>query len=168
MIIFSSRKLEQAIAQDSLPNWEKAKYAILPAIISMLLIGPTYIVRPLYGAKPPFLNSIITFLFNVVAAFIIFYGIRKCFRTNEETDRKEFLARYAILSVPVLIKFLLIFIPITFVLIIIIDAMSGTNQETFKGFPVSISILSTLLVYLYYCLLNRSFARLRELIHQDS
>ena len=166
MIIFSSKKLERAIAHDRLPNWERAKYIILPTIIMMLAPGPIYIARPIYGVKAPFLNSIFSFVCTIIGAFVTFYGIKRCFRTNEVTDKKDFLARFTILNVPIMFKFIAILIPITFISMAIWASLRSNYPSIFKRAPVSLSIIGPFVIYLYYSLLNRSFSRLRELIQQ--
>ena len=158
MIIFSSKKLEHALANDSLSGWNKVKYIILPVLI-MSLFSPPYIVSPIYGEHPPMLNGLIGFICLIFNLIITYRGIKKCFETNQQTDAKLFFERFFILSVPVLMKFLVIIVPLTIVPSVVAYYLKDSFPVFYKRLPIVFSILIPLTSWIYYHLISRSIER---------
>ena len=166
MILLSSGKLERAIAKKILSNWEKTKYIILPIILTTLFYGPFYIIRPNYGVKPPLINSLFTFFFCIISTFIVYSGIKKCFKTNESTDKEFFIERFMILLIPIMFKLILFFVPFILILVVIVGSMREHLPIVFKRFPIILSAFCPIMYYIQYYLLNRSFVRLGNLLEK--
>ncbi|MDD5556109.1 MAG: hypothetical protein PHN82_02540 [bacterium] len=166
MIIFSSRKLEKAIAEDELSNWKKAKYVILPAVLAILAGGPIYFITPTYGEKAPALNFFLHMVFNILGAYVTYYGIKKCFRTNEIIDGNNFLERFVILLIPVAVKLIIILLPFALIYYGIASSFRDSHPIFFKRSPIILYALRPIFIYIYYSLLNHSFIRLKGLISQ--
>ncbi len=167
MIIGSSRKLEQALAGDELNAWTKIKYLIIPAILATLS-GPFYVIRPVYGQKAPALNSLFTLIFAIVMSYLTYWGIRKCFRENCQIDEKMFFERFAILSVPVLVRLIAVFTPLT---IIFMTLLYGFIKHRFPDsldrVSIGVAALGPIITYVMYQMLSASFRRLGELIRTE-
>ena len=166
MIILSSRKLEQALASNGLSPWDKVKYIILPVVV-MGLFPAFYIFRPIYGKYPPILNSLIGIIFMIISAFLTYKGIKKCFKTNQNADAKNFFERFTILSVPVCMKFILVLFPLTVALVFIMIPLKDSFPEFYKRFPIIFTASSPFLTWIYYHLLTCSIKRHGELVHTD-
>jgi len=163
MILFSSRKLEKALAEGNLSNWVKTKYIIVPAVIMSLFSLP-YIFQPIYGERIPLLNSFFNFIFVITGAFITYFGIKKCFQTNETFDRRNFFKRFFVLSVPVLMKLIIIVFPLTIIAGICAYRLRVIHPTIYKRFPIALSLLGPVITYIYYRLINASLIRLTNLI----
>jgi len=163
MILFSSKKLEKVAAQGILTSWEKTKYLVF-IIILFSLSGPIYLVSPHYGSQLPKWNLCLSVITWFAFLFITFRGIKKCFKTNQGIDEQNFIIRFIILFVPVMVKFLLIFLSAS----LIIGWFIGfnTNPALINYSNIVLPIARPILAYLFYFLLNRSFIRLGVCIHQ--
>ena len=167
MIIWSSKKLEQALAKGELDSWTKVKYLIIPAILATLS-GPFYIIRPIYGQKAPSLNSLFTFIFAIVMSYLTYWGIRKCFRENCQIDEKIFFERFAVLSVPVLVRLIAIFTPVTIILMTILYGfMKNRFPDSLDRVSIGITAFGPIITYVMYQMLSTSFHRLGELIGKE-
>lgn len=164
MIILSSRKLEQALANDSLSGWTKVKYIILPALI-VSLFPPPYIFRPIHGQHPPMLNALIGLFFVIINIVVTYKGIKKCFEIHQKTDAQNFFERFFILSIPVFIKFMLIFLILSIGLVVGMHSMKESFPVLYKRYPILFSISLPFITWLYYHLLSGSIRRLGALMH---
>ncbi len=168
MILFSSRKLEIAIAEGKLPSWQKAKYIIIPTVLSGPFAWSSYVIRPIFGKKPPTLNTLISIFISILTMFIIYYGIKSCFKVNQKIDDQNFIERFCILLLPVLFKLIVIFLPISMILTGIAYAITRHDPLLSQRVPILFSVFGPLFILIYYSLLKRSFKRLGELIKIES
>ena len=164
MILFSSRKLEIAIAENKLTNWQKAKYLLIPAVLSGPFIASSYFISPIFGKKAPTLNMLISILIAIITMFIIYYGIKSCFKVNQIIDDQNFIERFCILSLPVLFKLVIIFAPLSMILTGIAYAITKHDPILSKRVPIIFSVFSPLFSLIYYSLIKCSFKRLGELV----
>ena len=168
MIIWSSRKLEHALAKGELDDWTKVKYLIIPTILATLS-GPFYIIRPIYGQKAPALNSLFTFIFAIVMSYLTYWGIRKCFRENCQIDEKMFFERFAVLSFPVLVRLITIFTPVTIILMIILYGfLKNRFPDSLDRASIAASALGPIITYMMYQMLSSSFRRLGDIIRTEN
>ena len=167
MIIWSSRKLEHALAKGELDAWAKVKYLIIPAILATLS-GPFYVIRPIYGKKAPALNSLFTLIVAIVMSYLTYWGIRKCFRENCKIDEKTFFERYAVLSVPVVVRLIAIFTPTTIIFgTILYGFIKNHFPDSLDRVSIGISALGPIITIVMYQMLSASFRRLGELIETE-
>jgi hypothetical protein len=170
VILLSSRNLELAFVRDELTKWDKVKYIILMAVLSALLSGPFYWIRPLYGTKMPALNMLVSFACSVLSAYIAYWGIKKCFQINEGGDGRSFFQRFACLTVPVMFQVMLLAIPALIGLamglgfVVTVIQMIDPEFQRQRITPYALYLLGPALAFLYYHLLKRSFLRLGELM----
>ncbi len=165
MIVWSSRKLEDALAQNQLDSWTKAKYLIVPAIIGTLLGGPIYLIRPVYGEKAPVQDSLWILFFSIITAFLTYYGIKKFYKTNKELDDSGFFERMVILSLPIFLKILIISIVLSISLI-----RAALLMQIPQWFPrpgILVSILTPIMTFVFYRLLNNSLSRFGRLLNGE-
>lgn len=159
MILFSQSKVEKMLASGSFSEWEKAKYFLVAPIITALLGGPVFLIKPRYGIQPPPINSLATLAGGILVAIATYLGIRHLYRTNELIDGKNFIERCAVLSVPVFIKFTVISVPGFFVILLIATALTRNAPEQRDSIPVLLNIVFPLLMVWYYAVLNKSLRR---------
>ena len=162
MIVWSSKKLERALARGEITAWGKVKYLILPAVMSVLF-GPFYVIRPLFGERPPALNSFFSFVFAVLAAYLTYWGIKRCFRQNEQIDGKVFFERFVVLVVPPAICVIAIVVPTSVALLMLAVALREQIPFLFRRAPVLIAALGPLGTYALYSMARNSFRRFGEL-----
>lgn len=164
MILLPARKIEAALAAGTLDPWAKVKYLILPAVLGSLT-GPFFIIRPLYGERRPQLDSLGLFVCSILTAYLTYWGIKRCFRTNRSIDGKAFFERFAVLLVPVMIKVMLAIIPLG--LAVVFGAIALQTQAPYNlkpAFSIFSSALGPLTTFAIYVLLNNSFVRLGNII----
>ena len=90
---------------------------------------------------------------------VLYYGIRKAYRYNQNIDNKSFIERYAVLSVPVFIKFICIALPIQALTMIILHLLSN-HYVRMHVFSSCFQQLYTPLFYiLFFHLIAKSFKR---------
>lgn len=165
MILWSSQKLEEALARGELSSWTKVKYLILPAILSSLS-WPFYLISPSYGNKPPIFNRLIMLVFSVLTAYITYRGIKSCFQTNEGIDGKLFFERFAVLFVPSFVRIMVA----TFLGSILLLAIIGHNRERFpflfQGVSIIFAAFGPIITYALYAMIRNSFQRLGKLLER--
>ena len=157
MILFSSHRLERALVENSLSSWEKAKYIIL-IIIFYSCSGPFYVITPSFGPRPPVGNSLVNFVSIILTIIFTFFGAKKCFLTNKAKDDANFIERFAVLSIPVAIKVFTISAIIIFIGSFLIDKCE--SFPCYNSITYIVDLMSPVITYIYYLLLNNSFKRL--------
>jgi len=162
MILWSSRKLEQALVGGRLDPWTKVKYLLVPIILGALA-GPIYIFRPVYGQRPPLINSLFSFIFAVLSAFIAYWGIKICFSINNKIDGNRFFERLAVLTVPVLIKVAVFFFFFSFILVVVFSYLKVRAPILFQWTHIIISVLGPIVTYTMYSMIRNSFERFGRL-----
>jgi hypothetical protein len=101
----------------------------------------------------------------VVSVIIIVYGIKKCFKINEAIDHQNFIERFAILSVPVSVKILIVGVPSSLVLIwLMFGFLSRNHPNLYQFVPAFFYIIGPIVAYIYYFFLRRSFVRFGQLM----
>lgn len=160
-MILKSKKVEYALANNKFSEWEKVKYLLLPMVVTALFGGPAYILKPRYGNIPSTADSMASIIGAAIVAAVTYWGLRRLYQTNGKIDGKEFILRYTILSLPVSIKFILIFTPCFAILIFSLPVIADLlNDPSIKHqgmlyFHIAIPLLVTW----YFNLLNKSFKR---------
>ncbi len=162
MILFSSNKLQKALADDSLDSWDKAKYIIF--VIAMYTIyGPFYWFMPSFGEKKPMLFQLASFASYLFTILITIYGAKRCFKTNKIGDGKDFVERFDVLFVPMTFEILplaLLLLAITFYLAEYV--VPYKDEETKRTVVLYCMLLcAPILTWLFYTLLDRDFERIR-------
>jgi hypothetical protein len=166
VILWSSRKLEQALAKGQLDSWTKVKYLIVPMVIGALS-GPFFLFRPVYGQKPPAINNLFSFVFAVIAAFIAYWGIKTCFKINNNIDGKDFFERLAVLTLPILIRIISFYIPSIIILSAIIGNLKDRVPIMFQRAPIIYSAFGPIITYMMYSMLMNSLKRLGQLLERE-
>ena len=164
MILFSQNKVETKLAHNEFSEWEKVKYFLVPPIVTALMGGPIFLVRPRYGVSSPWQNSVSILLGGVILVWIIYCSVKRIFKTNERTDGKDFITRFTILSVPVFMRYFLIFTPLCLVGIIVFAALTRNAQELRVYFSIVVNVVVLIITALYYASVNKSFKRFGERI----
>jgi hypothetical protein len=164
MIFFSSKKLEAKLAHNQLSDWEKVKYMLIPSMLSSLLSGPIFFVRPYYGPHHSTLQAIGSLAGGILVAIAIYWGIKRNYQTNEKIDGKNFIVRWVILSFPVFNKFLVGFLPGTLIFLIVSAAATRNSPEVRKYIPTLLTMVFPALLVWMYCLIDASFKRFGKLI----
>ena len=166
MTVLSSEQVEKLLAKNELTGWEKGKYLIILLVLGFFS-RPFALVSPIFS-KPPLIVQTIDLASVAVSVLIIIYGIKKCFKINEAIDRQDFIERFAILSVPVSVKILIVGIPSSFVLLwILFDLFRENHPNLYQFVPGFFYIIGSIGTYIYYFFLKRSFVRLGQLVKEQ-
>ncbi len=165
MILFSSNKLEHALAAGSLSSWDKAKYLIF-IILLYSFSGPIYVLTPSFGPKPPMWHSLLSLVSTTLVIGLTYVGAKKCYLTNKATDDIDFSGRFAALFVPMTFKFIAAMLPIMVIGAIIAFSTSSDKELRMNVFVYFLYSMIPIGTYLFYNFLNRSFKRLGILINE--
>ena len=178
MIIFSSDKLEQAIAFNRFDPWQKTKYVILYFIIGIFTgVAPsfTHFFRPTFGTAEPPMTSSISTVTTILIAIITYIGIKKCYLVNKTADDHDFVSRLFMLYFPAGLKISAIILFFIFVIPVIasfagarLSALfprTAQHAPEFKNMLIYfLYIAAPLVSWLFFFILYRSFKRLAGLI----
>ncbi len=168
MILFSSAKLETALAKDSLDSWAKAKYIIF--VLAMYgMSGPFYWFSPSFGPRKPLHYSLAAFACSILTILLIIHGVKKCHRTNQKGDGKNFIERVTVLYVPWTFKLAPIVLALWLIAAFVSVYVLPIQKETqYHVFSYLVLLLAPVVMWLLFSLLNRSFERLVELVRQGN
>lgn len=164
MILFSSRRLEEKLAEGAVSEWDKVKYLLFPLIASAMLGGPIFMIRPHYGLKAPAFAALGNLIGGLLSAGVTYWGIRRAFRTNLAIDGERFVERYTVLSFPILFKMAVGFIPGLVVLAMVLRLVDAIIPGVMHQYTLVFNALVPLVMLWFYELLNRSFERLHHMI----
>ena len=168
MILFSSLKLEKAIAEGEITGWQKAKYIIIPAVFMAPFASTTFLISPKFQTRPPGFHTLIQFVCTIGTMVITYYGIKFCFKANNKIDNHNFIERFCILLLPVTLQLILIFFPLTLLITGINYAIYRHQQDILTKYSIMYVIFGPIYTVIYYSLLLRSFRRLGKLLEKDS
>jgi len=167
MILFSSNKLERALADSSLPSCDKAKYVIF-IIILYSFSGPLYVLTPSFGTKPPIWHSLTSLVSTILVILFTYFGAKRCYQTNKGIDDTDFVGRFAALYMPMTFKFIAIMLLVIVIAAMIIYAVAFDKETKKHIFLYFLNITGPVGTYLFYIYLNRSFRRLGILINETN
>jgi hypothetical protein len=155
MIIFSPKRVEDALRAGSFTVWEKAKYIILTAVVTA--IGePFYLVAPTIKQANTTGTEILVRLAATVTGLIVsYFGVKYCYKIND--DPEKFIERFICLRVPWTAIFALTFGPIN--LAILYMAKKQLEMSAFHGI---FAFIGPLTMALFYWALSSSFKRLSQ------
>ena len=160
MRLWYSRLLEHELAEGRLSEWEKTKYFLFPLMLSAFLSGPIWMITPNYGPIPPVTERFFTLLGGLITAAITYIGIKMGYRSNQRIDGKNFIERYAILSVPIFIRFIVI---ATTLMIIILIFLRHSMRDSVSPF---LHVIIPLAYLYYFHLVALSIDRFGDCIHR--
>ena len=165
MVLLSSRKLEQVLADGKIETWSKVKYLILPAVLGSLVV-PFHIISPWYGPKEPALNIFVSVPCNILTAYLTFWGIKRAFLENLKIDGAAFFERFAMLCVPPMIRVMAVTLLLSLVVTFSRIPVPEEGSLVFTRASIFFSVLGPILTFAVYSMVRRSFQRLGELIRQ--
>ncbi len=162
MIVWSSKKLEKELASSALSEWDKVKYVLFLAIVEVLLGGPIFLVRPHYGEKASS-SPFIVLLGGLAMALATYFGLRLAYRANRNIDDKSFIERFAILSVPVTMKFIVFFVPglVAFSFPIWLISRTWVDLKPYTG--LLFRMVFPFIMLWFYGIIAKSISRFGEL-----
>ncbi len=163
MILWSSRRLEQALARGQLDSWTKVKYVIVPAVIGSLFL-PSYALRPHYGERTPAINFLFSLIFAIVNAYLSYWGLKRCFLANRDIDGQAFFERTAVLGVPIFIRIITAVIPGSIALLIVIGSLKDRVPMLFHRAGIVFAALTPIITFVTYLMLTNSIRRFGRLI----
>ncbi|MDJ0591745.1 MAG: hypothetical protein QNJ72_17400 [Pleurocapsa sp. MO_226.B13] len=124
MELWNIDKAVNAIKNETLSEWEKAKYYIGWIVLQLILSAANEMVR-----RPHF--GVIGVVSYSLAAFVGIVGVTACFNVNKKRDNKNFLERVAIIGLPLNIRISVLFWAIYILLFNIgLRAKSGVAIST--------------------------------------
>ena len=112
------------------------------------------------------LNMLVSVLCVPLNAFLTYFGIKKCYETNEALDRTAFFERFFLLSVPVLMKLATVLLPTSLVALLWMHYVKDAHPLLHKRFPMLLSIAGPITTWLNYTLIDRSLKRLGGLLRE--
>ncbi|MGZ3749278.1 MAG: hypothetical protein ACXVCD_18220 [Pseudobdellovibrionaceae bacterium] len=165
MRVLSSEKVERLIATDKLTGWEKGKYLIILMVLGFFS-RPFALVSPIFS-RPPWIVQTLDLATVAVSILIIVYGTKRCFKINEAIDHQNFIERFAVLSVPISVKIVIIAIPSIFVLQwLTFSIFSRDNPDVYQYVPGFFYVIGPVINFVYYFFLKRSFVRVGRLVNR--
>ena len=164
-MVLSSQKVERLLAKNELTGWEKGKYFIILMVLGFFS-RPFALVSPIFS-RPPLIVQTLDLASVAVSVLIIVYGIKGCFRINEAIDQQDFIERFAVLSVPVSVKILIVGIPSSFLLLWLgFGLFSRDHPNLYQFVPGFFYVIGLTVTYIYYFFLKRSFVKLGQLVKE--
>ena len=161
MILFSSTKLERKLADETISQWEKAKY-ILILFVLFGLTAPIYIITPCFKSEAPTSAWLIGLISIPLTIVVTYMGIKKCYHANEFISNTDFIERFVPLFVTLTLKFTLIILPFSFLLNFI---LTSYDVKTIADIDIYLTYsILPIMTYIFYIFLTRSFHRLGKLI----
>ncbi|WNC68612.1 hypothetical protein RI845_00345 [Thalassotalea nanhaiensis] len=149
MYIWKVSPLIQELKSEGLSQKEQFKYFLTYSILMvfatdpLLSFGYEYVV---YDA----LNTLIVTTVTIL-------GIVYCYKVNESVDGKDFILRLMTLGLPIMIRFLVVVIAITFVYYFFIDS-SDSELITTQPIDVLFSAIFMIGYYYYFAKKLKAFA----------
>lgn len=125
MYFWKDKKLASALKNDQITEKEQAIYLFL--LILPFILMTTYTVLGNIGSSTPI--SYYDYTIDVITAFAFIYTIYTCYKINRNNDNKNFVSRYACLSFPITVKFLVLSL-LLFVPAMILDMFYHSWEET--------------------------------------
>ena len=163
MILWSSRTLERELAGGALSSWEKVKYLLLPGVIASLG-GAFYVFRPVYGPEQPDLNKAFHVVFAVLTAYVWYRSVKGCWQENERADGEAFFERFAVLSLPPLIRVIVIAFAAAVSILIVTGLLKERAPVLFERAPILIGAIGPVGTYVIYTMVRASIRRHGELL----
>ncbi len=163
MILWSSKELELALTRGELDSWAKVKYLMVPAVIGSLSV-PSYVFRPIYGAKAPAINSLFSLVFAIVAVYLTYWGLKRCFIANRDINGQAFFERTAVLGVPILIRVITVVIPTSVALLLVIGSLKDRVPMLFHRAGILFSAFTPITTFAIYMMLTNSIRRFGRLV----
>ncbi len=161
MILLSSERLENALAEANLSEWEKTQYLLLPIVLGALVGGAfTSLLRQDFGGEVPAHQETIMFADGVIMAAISYWGISRAFRTNAKSDGQRFIERFTILSIPVAVKLWVGLFGCVVLLSVVMGRLGLSGPEVRAYFRLAVNVGAPLAYLAFYVLILRSFKRL--------
>lgn len=162
MILISSKKTEIAISENTFSS--KSKFRFLFFTYFLLVPEPVFLITPEFKGDGTVYDPFITLIAWMLYVYITYRGIKKCYLKNIEIDDSNFIERFTILNIPILIKFILIILPLS--LLMTWGAKNSGFEYNYEtvGYQTFFAILTPLVTYIYYYVLNESFERLGNLL----
>ena len=157
MILFSSNKVERMIADNAFNSWEKAKYLILTTAFYSIN-GAVYVISPSFEPKNSPMDSLISMTVYILIAI---WGVKICYQSNKNIDDHRFIERFTILNVPMTIKFIIICLPIIFLIAYFPYFITEDTEIRKQIAYYSIRTAGPIGMIIYYMFLNRSFMSLK-------
>lgn len=158
-ILLNSRKLEKQLANAEISEWGKVKYLLVPMVVSILLGGPGFILRPRYGLQASLPDSIANLFGSMMISLVMYLGTKFVYKTNKNIDGKEFVTRYVILSFPITLKFILVGLPMFFIFLMGLACFTAEKTELRNYGLFFLNIIFPIFMSLYFLHLNKSFKR---------
>jgi len=163
VILFSSRKLEAALAGGRLTSRDKLSYLIVPAVAAAL-VGPAWLLTPRYTQNPPPQLIVIQLVCVVLGAMLVYKGIQRCYRTNKRIDGRLFFERYVLLTLPPSVVTVIAFFVLNFAIPVVALGPLKDQPQVKTWYPAAQYALGPLWVMVLYWLANRSFVRFGRLL----
>lgn len=166
MRLWSSELLEAELASGQVSEREKVKYLLLPMLLTTLAGGPVYLITPNYGPHQPPLTWLTSAASAILVTLVTFYGMRHVYRTNKKIDGLHFIERYAILSLPVHVRFVALMLPLTVLLGFAFYAFKKSHAGVADRFATWFGLLFPLVVAWLYRMIAASFTRFGRRLRQ--
>jgi len=153
-MIFTSRKLEAALASGEVSGWDAARYYFVPMILGSVIATPCWLLRPRFSFHPKSVVILTQYGLQILSAVLVYRGIKKCFRTNHQIDGQDFISRMVILCFPVFIKVVVLSIVVSLTLLqLAMRLVPAVHPQIFAA------ALGPLMTFVTFSWINRSLNR---------
>jgi len=150
MYIWKISPLVQALKSEELSQKEQFKYFLTYSILMLLATDPY-----LYS---DFKYVVYDTVDTVIMLLITIFGLIYCYKINESIDGKDFILRFMILGLPIMVRFLVISISIVIVYYAFTDT-SDTDVITTQPVDVVFSAIFMAGYYYYFSRVLKGFAK---------
>ena len=117
MYLWNIDKLVEDFKTDKVSQKEEFKYMLLFTVLTIVALDPLLYVGSSY--------NIYDFVSTILMLAVSVWGVYYCYKINSAGDNKDFIVRGMCISLPVMIRVLVVFIPI----IILVGTLKGFLSE---------------------------------------
>ncbi|NVJ59483.1 MAG: hypothetical protein HWE27_03790 [Gammaproteobacteria bacterium] len=128
MYIWNTNSLIQDLKNNNVSQKEQFKYALAFSVLSVVGSDPSLSI----GLKYTSMDTISTAVMLVITIF----GLIFCFKANEGVDGKDFILRFFTIGLPITIRFVAVFLPLS-ILIGFLEASLDPNYDEMAELSVT-------------------------------
>jgi hypothetical protein len=139
MYIWNVNALVEDLSNAKIDQKEQVKYVLTYSLLGLLMADPVIYKDLEY--------SVWTFCRSITMVVLVILGVLYCYNINKRGDDKDFILRFACLSIPIFFRIS----AFVLVIVIILGSIQGIFQVGLAGgiHEVIITIIYIVLYYLY-------------------
>jgi hypothetical protein len=116
------------------------------------------------GQRAPAINTLFSFAFGIVTAYLYYWGIKRCFVANSEIDGEAFSERPAVPGVPILIRIIAVVTAVTIALLIVLGNIKDRFPRVWYRADILFSACAPITTFATYVMRTNSIRRFGRLV----